>query len=244
MPIVKETSSRLLKIQHPYEVISREVVQYITNPIALAIHTYLLTKPDGWVVRKNEILTHFDGLGSDRFIAAKKQLIGLGLYAEAITRNELGQIVDKVTIISAVPDKNHQDGENPIVGKTQHTENPIIGKSPRIDIQRLPRDTDTSTTLRKFVPPSLDEVKSYVTQRGLKIDPDYFFEFFTEGGWVDSKGNAVKNWKQKAITWNQQEKANGRDKAGTQGGVQQNRHQTVGDKLRAKLAASSNGGRI
>lgn len=207
MPIVKETSSRLLKIQHPYEVISREVVQSITNPIALAIHTYLLTKPDGWVVRKNEILAHFDGLGSDRFIAAKKQLIELGLYAEAITRNELGQIVDKVTIISAVPEKNHLDGENPIVGKTQHTENPIVGKSPRIDIQRLPRDTENTHTHR-FVAPSLDDVRAYALTMNYEMDCDRFINFYESKGWMVGK-NKMKDWQAAVRNW---EKGNGNAK--------------------------------
>jgi len=38
-----------------------------------------------------------------------------------------------------------------------------------------------------------------------------------------------------------QEKSNGRDSAGFAGNIQQNRHQTTADKLRAKLAASTNG---
>ncbi len=145
MPIVKETSSRLIKIQHPYEVISRDVVQSITNPIALAIHTYLLTKPDGWTVRKNEIISHFEGLGSDRYIAAMKHLQGLGLYSVAITRNELGQIVDKAIIISAMPEKptEPQMGiSGPENGDIRMLAYPNVGKSPRIDIQRCTRETE------------------------------------------------------------------------------------------------------
>ena len=175
MPIVKETSSRLLKIQHPYEVISRDVVQSITNPIALAIHTYLLTKPDGWIVRKNEILSHFEGLGSDRYIAAMKHLNERGLYSTAITRNELGQIVDKVIIISAIPENNHQDGENPILGKTQHTENPTNGKSPRIEIQRVIKDT---------------EIVKY-TETGVVGFEDFYDSYPKKVG----KDDALKAWK-------------------------------------------------
>ena len=29
-----------------------------------------------------------------------------------------------------------------------------------------------------------------------------FFEYFETGNWIDSKGNKVKNWKQKLLTWN------------------------------------------
>lgn len=52
-----------------------------------------------------------------------------------------------------------------------------------------------------FAPPTLEEVKAYVKEKGYNVDADYFWKYYTEGGWKDSKGNAVKNWKQKLITW-------------------------------------------
>lgn len=54
---------------------------------------------------------------------------------------------------------------------------------------------------KSFVPPTLPEVQEYVKERGLMIDPTAFFDYFTEGGWKDSEGKPVKNWKQKALTW-------------------------------------------
>lgn len=52
-----------------------------------------------------------------------------------------------------------------------------------------------------FSPPTLEEVRAYVQGKGLPIDPQFFFDFFTAGDWHDSKGNPVKNWKQKALIW-------------------------------------------
>lgn len=54
---------------------------------------------------------------------------------------------------------------------------------------------------RGFVPPSLEEVKAYAAQRGNKVDAQKFFDYYTEGEWKDSKGDPVKSWKQKMITW-------------------------------------------
>lgn len=54
---------------------------------------------------------------------------------------------------------------------------------------------------KSFVPPTLPEVQEYVKERGLMIDPTAFFDYFTEGKWKDSEGKPVKNWKQKALTW-------------------------------------------
>ena len=52
-----------------------------------------------------------------------------------------------------------------------------------------------------FVPPTLKEVEDYCRERGNKVDPKRFWDYFNESGWVDSKGNPVRNWKQKVITW-------------------------------------------
>lgn len=52
-----------------------------------------------------------------------------------------------------------------------------------------------------FTPPTLDEVAAYCKERDSSVDPKKFFDYFDTGGWIDSKGNHVKNWKQKLITW-------------------------------------------
>ena len=59
---------------------------------------------------------------------------------------------------------------------------------------------------KAFTPPTLEEVKKYVWEHSLKVDPNHFYEYFTTPNdkgetWVDSKGNKVRNWKQKMLTW-------------------------------------------
>lgn len=49
--------------------------------------------------------------------------------------------------------------------------------------------------------PTLDEVRTYISEKGYSVDAETFFNYFTEGEWLDSKGEPVKNWKQKVITW-------------------------------------------
>lgn len=52
-----------------------------------------------------------------------------------------------------------------------------------------------------FIPPTLDEVIAYCESRGNKVDPHRFFDYYAAADWVDSKGDKVRNWKQKCITW-------------------------------------------
>ena len=54
---------------------------------------------------------------------------------------------------------------------------------------------------KKFTPPTLEEVREYCLERNNNVDPEQFFSYYQEGEWKDSKGNPVKNWKQKVITW-------------------------------------------
>ena len=52
-----------------------------------------------------------------------------------------------------------------------------------------------------FVPPTYEEVLEYAKEKGREDIAREFFDYFTVGEWVDSKGNKVKNWKQKFLTW-------------------------------------------
>ena len=56
-----------------------------------------------------------------------------------------------------------------------------------------------------FIPPTIDQVIEYAEQRNSSVDPHRFFDYFEAGGWKDAKGNPVKNWKQKFITWESKE---------------------------------------
>ena len=60
----------------------------------------------------------------------------------------------------------------------------------------------TTVTDKKKKTPCLEEIKNYIKEKELNVDAEQFYNYFTEGNWIDSKGNKVKNWKQKLLTWN------------------------------------------
>ena len=80
-------------------------------------------------------------------------------------------------------------------------------KEKREDIEeKAPAKKASAKKPRQFVPPSVDEVKEYCLERKSSVDPLRFWEYFDTGGWVDSGGKPVMNWKQKLITWETKEK--------------------------------------
>lgn len=56
-------------------------------------------------------------------------------------------------------------------------------------------------TRKEFVPPTYEEVLEYARSRDREDLARKFFDYFDAGDWIDSKGNKVRNWKQKFITW-------------------------------------------
>lgn len=62
---------------------------------------------------------------------------------------------------------------------------------------------------KRFVPPLLSDVVEYAKTRKANTElAKKFFDYFEAGNWMDAKGNKVKNWKQKFITWQSYDKSN------------------------------------
>ncbi|MBO7230086.1 MAG: hypothetical protein J6V20_01565 [Bacteroidaceae bacterium] len=75
----------------------------------------------------------------------------------------------------------------------------------------------TPRAKKEFVPPTYEEVLVYAKSRGREDLARKFFDYFDTGEWIDSKGNNVRNWKQKFITWesNNEKGANNGEVNGT-----------------------------
>lgn len=90
-----------------------------------------------------------------------------------------------------------------IISNSVSISNSISNLEEKEDSVEEEKETKPTKTRKKkeFIPPTLEEVVEYAKQRNSNVDPKDFFEYFNEGKWVDSKGEPVRNWKQKFITW-------------------------------------------
>lgn len=92
------------------------------------------------------------------------------------------------------------------VGKPNGNQMDTSGK-PRLGKVSQGKDSVCNDSI--LTPPTIEEVREYFREKNFVIDPDFFYNYYTEGGWMskDRKGNPVpiKRWKQKAIVWNQKE---------------------------------------
>lgn len=54
-----------------------------------------------------------------------------------------------------------------------------------------------------FVPPTQEDVVQYIADNPelSNVDPVTFWKGFNDGGWIDTQGKPVRNWKLKIRTW-------------------------------------------
>ena len=72
------------------------------------------------------------------------------------------------------------------------------------------RRADRPPSARRFLPPSVDEVKAFCKERGSRVDAQRFVDFYTAKGWRIGK-DPMKDWQAAVRTWEQRDKANFRD---------------------------------
>lgn len=80
------------------------------------------------------------------------------------------------------------------------------------NIKREKKKSDNAETAKRFTPPSLEEVKSYISEKKYSIDAEAFVAFYTSKNWYVGK-NKMRDWRAATITW---EKRHTEDQANKQ----------------------------
>ena len=68
--------------------------------------------------------------------------------------------------------------------------------------------TEPEKKKEEFTPPTLEEVKAYVREKGYNLDVEKFHRYYTESNWRDARGKQVKNWKLKLMVWDRPKPSN------------------------------------
>lgn len=63
---------------------------------------------------------------------------------------------------------------------------------------------DTQKQRKRFVKPSVDQIREYCQERCNSVDPEKFFDFYESKGWVIGK-EPMKDWKACVRTWEKSE---------------------------------------
>ena len=85
----------------------------------------------------------------------------------------------------------------------QHSANEIqLNKEPITNNHKPVKEI--GKTKKRFSPPSLEEVRAHVHEKGYSFDPEVFIAHYSANGWLVGK-NKMKCWKSCCVTWNKRE---------------------------------------
>ena len=166
---------------------------------AKGLLSLMLSLPEDW---------DYSVRGLEKICVETKDTIN-GILKELETNNYLER--KRVYCNGKISNWEYNIYENNLYPKNQDIENQDIEN---YDINKILNNKKLNNKKEihkeKFIKPTLEEVKAYCLERNNNVDAETFYDYFETGGWVDSKGNKVKNWKQKIITWEKNTKKESR----------------------------------
>jgi hypothetical protein len=144
--IHKKSAEELIGLCQTYDVVPRQSVQSIRNSAALAIFTHLLTKPENWVIREQQIMDYFDDIGRRRYRAAIRELKSLGLIENRQIRDKkTGQLRGGSLELHVIPSPE-SNVIAPSVTESNvihQSDNPPCGERDPVKRQRLLKETES-----------------------------------------------------------------------------------------------------
>ena len=145
---------------------------------------HFLSTETGWCYASKKLLAKHHGLGERAYQKIRSKLHSSG-WLKINTKGHL---------------KTTKKWFNLQANKSSDESNYDANKSSddmRTKVPTLPIKKE----LKRDNRPKLEEIVDYISEKKLSVDANKFFEYFEAGNWIDAKGNRVKNWKQKLLTW-------------------------------------------
>ena len=176
---------------------------------AKGLLSMMLSLPDDWNYTI-EGLVSMNKDGRDAIRSALKELEEEGYLVATRERDSNGRLNGTIYDIYESPHTEKPISEKPTLVK------PMLEK-PLQSNTNISNTKDISNTNSIYIgrgaeKPSVDDIQAYIDEKNLNVDAEFFYTYFEEGGWIDSTGKPVKNWKQKLLTWDRKNKSKREEK--------------------------------
>lgn len=176
---------------------------------AKGLLSLMLSLPDNWDYSIAGLVT-LSKDGKDSVMTALQELEEFRFLKRTRTTDEKGQfagydydVFEKpYAPIADEPDAEKPSADIPNEGNP-YAENPNTENPPQLNTypSSTKKASSKKVSNKSFTPPTLDEVKAYAASRKSSVNPVAFYDYYDAGEWKDAKGQPVKSWKQKFITW-------------------------------------------
>ena len=79
-------------------------------------------------------------------------------------------------------------------------------KGEPIPDNNTPNNLYNNNKYKRFIPPTIDEVRAYCLERNNSIDAEYFVDYYQSRGWKYGQGKPILDWKACVRTWEKPKK--------------------------------------
>lgn len=169
---------------------------------AKVLYCYLRSKPTNWKVINADIIKTLN-VSQESVAKYFKELISAGWIDRKKETNEKGQMLGGYIYFLYDLPKETISEEKPDTEKTLIRENPRYNNNTNTTNKTDLLNKTNSLLLaptKKFVKPTIEEIKAYCNEKGINIDVERFYYYHDARGWMMGKYK-MKNWKSAVRTW-------------------------------------------
>jgi len=167
-------------------------------------------------IERGQFITSSDKLASQ--LDLSRQQIRTAINKLKSTNEITTKPTNKFTLVTVVNYDFYQDDARKVTNKiTTKATNEQPTDNQQVTTNN--NDNNKKNENKRFVPPTIDEVKEYCLERQNNVDPLKFINHYESVGWMRGK-NKIKSWKACVRTWETNNKNNKPEQKDCRNGVE------------------------
>ncbi len=197
--------------------------EWFTDVNTAHLWTYLLcraqweaTRWRGIEIRRGQLLESLPALASHTGLSVRsvrtalKHLKSTGEVTDEVTG--FGRLItvvkyDEYQSLAVQHDRlSDRQSDREVTGKRQGSDREVTAYKESKKNKESKNNKEEKERGASAPAPSLEEVRSFVLEEKLSIDPDRFYHFYSGQGWKTSSGVPIGDWKSKARAWQSTER--------------------------------------
>ena len=182
--------------------------EWFKNPNTFHMFVYLLLKAnyqqakyEGKTLQRGQLLTTLPQLATDNQQTIQQARTSL---SHLISTGEITvESNNRYRIITVVKYDDYQVDNRQINRQTTGKQQAEQQAEQQLYKNNIKKQEERNN--KRFTPPTIEEVRSFVKEENIPVNPDYFFDHYESSGWVLKGGQKMKNWKATLRNWGRRE---------------------------------------
>jgi len=195
------------KLKQDFTIVANQAIEdQRLTPIEFRLYCYLCSRPDNWIINNADVQNKLQIKSRATLAKYWKKLISLGLISRQKAKGQQGMFGGfDYTVLDYSPCINEPYMDpcinEPNMDPTQHGSIDTHSNTKYLNKTDFNNKTEGAQRQKRFVEPTLDQVKEDFIKKGSKeTEALKFHAYYTSNGWKVGK-NKMKNWKAAISGW-------------------------------------------